>query len=656
MARQLHSFVVRATIVAVIATSACMAILLVWQSMVTNARMDRAFSEAAVTKSILFTSRIAAGARLKSRDVIAPQLAEFIGSSALDLEAARVTHSDGYEVAFLADPGTALSAQLPPPRTDATPMATSREELLSVSVPILLETGAETVHVGELLTVWSKEPTSREASAAIWQMVGYFALCLVVISAIISITLQKMIARPLAQVIDAMRDLSQDRLDIVLPDAATTEIAAARTCLEAFRENILIRRDLAATQARDEAERRALIEEREARATADRLEAERRAEQDEAEARRVRAEAELLQAGLSDIVAAVTAGALDHRMPVEGVPANQIALRRMVNEMVEQMGAVIDDVVEMLARLEQGDLTARMQRACAGRYEALQSAANATAARLNCALEEFNENATEILGDSSDLSASAEDLSKRTERAAVSLAETTTALDQIVDLIATAAASTGEARQTARAARDEAVESDRIVREAIHSMESIRSVSSDISRSLNVINDIAFQTNLLALNAGVEAARAGEAGRGFAVVASEVRALAQRASIAAEEIGALMATSAEQVEKGVESVGWTGKALEKLGSSIDRIGGQMEQIAVSADEQSVAVQEINRALLQIDQTTQQNTAMFEEMTTANLSLKNAASHMLGLIETFRIGAASDGSPSAESSLRRAAMS
>ena len=175
------------------------------------------------------------------------------------------------------------------------------------------------------------------------------------------------------------------------------------------------------------------------------------------------------------------------------------------------------------------------------------------------------------------------------------------------------------------------------MRRAVEAMGRIEGSSREIGQIIDVIDEIAFQTNLLALNAGVEAARAGEAGRGFAVVAMEVRALAQRSTEAAKQISTLISTSSIQVLDGVELVGATGAALERIVAQVAAINDVIGEIAASAQEQAVGLEGVNRSVGQIDQMTQQNAAMAEQATAASRSLSKESERLASLIGQFELG-------------------
>lgn len=118
------------------------------------------------------------------------------------------------------------------------------------------------------------------------------------------------------------------------------------------------------------------------------------------------------------------------------------------------------------------------------------------------------------------------------------------------------------------AARARALAGQAAVQDAVAILDSIAESSRGIARAIKAIESIAFQTNLLALNAGIEAARAGDAGRGFAVVAAEVRALSQRSSDAAREIGALLSGVHHQFRAGAGLVHGLTESLAGIVSSL----------------------------------------------------------------------------------------
>ncbi|HSY29041.1 MAG TPA: methyl-accepting chemotaxis protein, partial [Burkholderiaceae bacterium] len=151
-----------------------------------------------------------------------------------------------------------------------------------------------------------------------------------------------------------------------------------------------------------------------------------------------------------------------------------------------------------------------------------------------------------------------------------------------------------------------------------------------------VIDGIAFQTNILALNAAVEAARAGEQGRGFAVVAAEVRNLAQRSASAAKEIKALIGDSVEKVEAGSRLVDQAGVTMTEIVDSIRRVTDIMGEITAASQEQTTGIEQINKAIVQMDQVTQQNAALVEEAAAAAGALQDQSGHLAKLVSVFRL--------------------
>ncbi|RDC71144.1 HAMP domain-containing protein [Rhodovulum sp. 12E13] len=306
----------------------------------------------------------------------------------------------------------------------------------------------------------------------------------------------------------------------------------------------------------------------------------------------------------------------------------------------QRQSRVVDSLSVALRKVSEGDLTARIETAFAADYEGLRADFNSAIDSLCSLVGSVSEMAANVRKEAAEISSSADSLSQRTERTAATLEETAAALEQLTSSVSSAAEGAQRANDVVSDARGHAVQSGEVVREAVAAMSAIEDSAGKIAKIIDVIEDIAFQTNLLALNAGVEAARAGEAGRGFAVVASEVRALAQRSSDAAREINELITSSGTQVQRGVDLVNRAGTALEQIVSSVTEISDLVAGIASSSREQSTGVSEINTAVNQLDQSTQQNAAMFEETTAASHSLTQLAESLNGTVARFSTGVGS----------------
>jgi methyl-accepting chemotaxis protein len=303
----------------------------------------------------------------------------------------------------------------------------------------------------------------------------------------------------------------------------------------------------------------------------------------------------------------------------------------------KQQTAVVGSLTRGLDHLAKGDLTYRSTEELAPEYQKVQDDFNTAMAQLQQTILAIAVATREVARASAEISSGTTDLSQRTEEQAASLEETSASMEQISSIVKKNADNAQQANQFASSTREVADRGGAVVAQAVNAMSRIEDSSGKISDIISIIDEIARQTNLLALNAAVEAARAGEAGRGFAVVASEVRSLAQRSSQAAKDIKDLITNSTGQVKEGVELVNKTGASLTEILGSIKKVAEIVSDIAAASAEQSSGIDQVNIALTQMDEVTQQNSALVEQNAAAAKALEQQSQAMDERVRFFQLG-------------------
>lgn len=290
-----------------------------------------------------------------------------------------------------------------------------------------------------------------------------------------------------------------------------------------------------------------------------------------------------------------------------------------------------------LISIANGDLRFRIRDEFSDDFEELRVAFNNSIDVLANTLTELSGATGSVKGSVGEVTKSFDKLSNRTERQAASLEQTAAALEQVTGTVKGATEQAERVSDMVAEAKTGAEKSGTVVRNAIEAMTQIEDSSSQITKIVGVIDEIAFQTNLLALNAGVEAARAGEAGKGFAVVAQEVRDLAGRSANAAKEIKTLIETSSSHVETGVSLVNETGASLIEIERQVSAINDIIEGIVRGSEEQSTALSQINSAVGDMDEVTQKNAQMVQETAQTSDNLFHLSNYLEDLINQFDFG-------------------
>ncbi|WP_369980468.1 HAMP domain-containing methyl-accepting chemotaxis protein [Xanthomonas bundabergensis] len=329
--------------------------------------------------------------------------------------------------------------------------------------------------------------------------------------------------------------------------------------------------------------------------------------------------------GQRRVVQAANRGDFSEQVALDGLAGFQREMGQGLNDLMQTTGNSIQDVVRVMGAMAQGDLTQSIDKPYDGAYAEMKNYVNDTIARLSQVVSEVNGNAEALASASEEVSSTAQSLSQAASEQAAGVEETSAAIEQMT---ASIGQNTENAKVTdgmASKASSQAMDGGESVRATVQAMK-------QIAQKIGIIDDIAYQTNLLALNAAIEAARAGEHGKGFAVVAAEVRKLAERAQVAAQEIGDVAGSSVELAEN-------AGKLLDQMVPSIKRTSDLVQEITAASEEQASGVNQINTAIGQLNQTTQQAASNSEELAATAEEMSGQAEQLQQLMSFFKLDTA-----------------
>jgi len=308
--------------------------------------------------------------------------------------------------------------------------------------------------------------------------------------------------------------------------------------------------------------------------------------------------------------------------------------------LAEQLRTAVSETQAVVTAAAEGDLTRRLSLdGKTGEMATLSRGVNALIDVMMGLVKQIKGAASEVQSGADEISSGNSHLSQRTDEQAASLEETASSMEEMASTVRQTAENAGQANQLAIAACAQAEKGGEVVGAAVTAMSGINAASRKIADIIGVIDSIAFQTNLLALNAAVEAARAGDQGRGFAVVATEVRSLAGRSATAAKEIKALIQDSVQKVADGSRLVDESGRTLAEIVASVKKVTHIVADIAAASREQSSGIEQVNKAIMRMDEGTQQNAALVEEAAATSQSIVTQAHALNALIARYNVGEA-----------------
>jgi len=462
------------------------------------------------------------------------------------------------------------------------------------------------------------------------------SLLIAVLGAVVSIRVARRIAAALGQGVHMMQEMAKGHLSMRLNMARRDEIGDLARAMDSFTDDLQqLVQGLQAIAAGD------LARDFKAHDGADAINPALQKATDTLRA--MSAEAQMLSR-------AAVEGRLSTRADAAKFQGEYLRIVQGVNETLDAVVAPVNDVMRVMGRIEQGDLTARISTAYQGDFQKLAEAINNSAGRLGQSLagistaasslaqasealnglsaamtrsagqatgqtgtaatgaEHATGNVRNMAGGAERISAGVKTVAAASEDVNANLRTVAAAVEQMsanlrsisdasgqmtgsVNTVAAAieemSASLNEVSKNSGQAATVAGKAAKSAGTTAETVDKLGRSAQEIGKVVDLIKGIAAQTNLLALNATIEAASAGEAGKGFAVVANEVKELAKQTAGATEEIRS-------QVEGMQANTRQAVAAIDEIVQIISEINAISGTIAAAVEEQTATTSEISK--------------------------------------------------------------
>jgi methyl-accepting chemotaxis protein len=213
------------------------------------------------------------------------------------------------------------------------------------------------------------------------------------------------------------------------------------------------------------------------------------------------------------------------------------------------------------------------------------------------------------------------------------------------------AAAASETEQAFRATSDSIEHLVNSVEQTAQQMTRLEEATDRIGKIVEMIGNIAGQTNLLALNASIEAARAGDAGRGFSVVAQEVRRLSESTQNSAQEIQKVVSNLREEAnsardmaeqsrkdaEQGSAQMASASREFRAIAEKLPHFASSLRAFQQEMSRQRELMQQAGGTMDQLSSFVEKSSTRVNEIRSSGESLDVMSERLYDSVRRFRRG-------------------